>query len=588
VSAVKPTKERASRKKQRQRLIDATISALHLYGPSRTTVDKVVSIAQMSPGIVTFYFDSKAAMLVAALDFLAQEFEEEVMGPVGKLSHDPVRALELLVELYLDSEIASCRKVSVWYAFWGEATSRQEYFDICGRKDAAFAEVVRELIATLVAEQGDKRLDSDAIALGLIGTLEMMWQEFAFQDEAAVDRKGARARAMAYLRSIFPGRFGPPVTGAKLRIVSGGPPARETPLEIQASPRDPAERFAEERDRLFLQDWQFVGHQSLVQRKGEYLTAEIAGERVLVVRDRAGLRAFHNVCRRRPHAVATAPRGRFIGQIECPSDDWTYALDGSLTGPVEALSTPGASAVSLGLAAVEVDTIGGLIFARMGDACPRAEQRKELLDSILAGAGLDHLDEIGTAIEREIQADWKTVVDYMLDGYLARDGDRQSPWLGHPALDAEAPPGALRWRAPIKRVTNGLSWTGARLIALLDAVEPKLLRRERSVERLFLFPNLMIELFPESAALWRITPTAPGRTRLSRLAFGSRAASRELRALNYLTRRQALKRIEIDVATCESTEAGLRSHLSPSPSWRTEDATTARFQSWLDQSLAGQ
>ena len=51
----------------------------------------------------------------------------------------PVQALELLVDLYLDADIASPRKVSVWYAFWGEASSRQEYYDICGKKDEEFA-----------------------------------------------------------------------------------------------------------------------------------------------------------------------------------------------------------------------------------------------------------------------------------------------------------------------------------------------------------------------------------------------------------------------------------------------------------------
>ena len=118
--------------RQRQRLIDACISALHIYGPSRTTVEKVVAIAKMSPGIVRFYFASKAAMLVASLQFLAAEFEEQLLVPVSRLKSRPVAALQLMVDLYLDPEIASPRKVSVWYAFWGEASSRQEYYDICG------------------------------------------------------------------------------------------------------------------------------------------------------------------------------------------------------------------------------------------------------------------------------------------------------------------------------------------------------------------------------------------------------------------------------------------------------------------------
>src|SRR6202453_4094524 len=168
---VKAPRARNAHSRQRQRLIDACISALHIYGPSRTTVEKVVAIAKMSPGIVRFYFDSKAAMLVASLQFLAAEFEEQLLVPVAKLKSRPVAALQLLVDLYLDPDIASPRKVSVWYAFWGEASSRQEYYDICGQKDESFAALVRELIAGLIAVTSQRHLDPDGVALGLIGVL---------------------------------------------------------------------------------------------------------------------------------------------------------------------------------------------------------------------------------------------------------------------------------------------------------------------------------------------------------------------------------------------------------------------------------
>src|SRR5579871_3807108 len=172
-----------SRQRQRQRLIDACISALHLHGPSHTTVERVVTLANLSPGIVRFYFDSKDAMLVASLEYLAREFEERVLGPVARLKDTPVRALERLVELYFDPELASARKISVWYAFWGEASSRQEYLQICGGKDEDFAALVHELIGRLIRETGGAHLDADAVALGLIGVLEVLWQGFAFQSE---------------------------------------------------------------------------------------------------------------------------------------------------------------------------------------------------------------------------------------------------------------------------------------------------------------------------------------------------------------------------------------------------------------------
>ena len=198
---------RNTHSRQRQKLIDACISALHIYGPSRTTVEKVVAIANMSPGIVRFYFASKASMLVASLQFLAAEFEEKLLVPVARIKARPIAALQMMVDLYLDSEIASPRKVSVWYAFWGEASSRQEYYDICGKIDERFAALVHELIERLIVDTAQPQLDVKGIALGLMGALEMLWQDFAFRTEAEIDRAAAKQRCMAYLQSIFPGQF---------------------------------------------------------------------------------------------------------------------------------------------------------------------------------------------------------------------------------------------------------------------------------------------------------------------------------------------------------------------------------------------
>ncbi len=266
-------RQRLSASRQRQRLIDACISALHLYGPSQTTVEKVVAIAKLSPGIVRFYFKSKGAMLVASLRFLAAEFEAQVLEPVGRLRDSPVQALQKMVELYLDPAIASTRKVSVWYAFWGEATARQEYQDICGQKDDRFAALVLELIRRMIEESEQRHLNADAVALGLIGALEVLWQGIAFQTEGDVDRAGARRRCMAYLASVFPGSF--PATSL-----------------TNWSRLAPDLRYALERERCFTGVWQLVGHVQEIPQTGDYLTAELATIRALVLRDGGEIRAF--------------------------------------------------------------------------------------------------------------------------------------------------------------------------------------------------------------------------------------------------------------------------------------------------------
>ncbi|MEI9984583.1 MAG: TetR/AcrR family transcriptional regulator [Aliidongia sp.] len=273
VRAVETATERASRPRQRQKLIEACISALYAHGPSRTTVDKVVAIAEMSPGIVSFYFDSKAAMLVAALQFLADEFEQQVLVPVAALSSDPVKALEKLVQLMLDPEIASPRKVSVWYAFWGEANSRQEYYDICGKKDDAFAATVRELIERVMAAAQNPDLDAEAVALGLIGVLEIQWQNIAFQDEANIDRQAAERCAMAYLRSIFPRQFAGRGASERRPSISLCRGAKRRTARLGYAD---AALHAEERRRLFLPAWHCAGPESLAATPGDYFALEIS------------------------------------------------------------------------------------------------------------------------------------------------------------------------------------------------------------------------------------------------------------------------------------------------------------------------
>lgn len=383
------------RQRQRQRLIDACISALHIYGPSRTTVEKVVALADLSPGIVRFYFDSKDAMLVASLEHLAAEFQERVLVPVGRLKDSPVEALRLLVNLYLDADIASPRKVSVWYSFWGEASSRQEYLEICGKKDEDFAVLVRELMQRLISIRGAAHLDADAVALGLIGVLEVLWQGFAFQSEANIDRPAAVARSVSYLRSLFPGEF----TEAAAAAPRGHAPAVGVGVgRLPARAYTDAAVLAAEREQLLRPAWQLLGHEAELRAAGDFLTGDLGGERALVVRgERGRLQALRNTCRQRPHALLVPRRGHLRSAIHCASHSLTYGFDGRLV----AGATPG------DLTPLEMRREGRLILARAADrpGAALADAPWERFAGLVPRAVSD----------LEAAADWKVIVEQWLE-----------------------------------------------------------------------------------------------------------------------------------------------------------------------------
>src|SRR5262245_5231883 len=96
-----------------------------------------------------------------------------------------------------------------------------------------------------------------------------------------------------------------------------------------------AEVYELERDAVFERTWQVVGRADQVKEPGSFLTANIAGEPILVVRGEDGvLRGFFNVCRHRAAPIVNDECGRAT-KLRCRYHGWTYDLAGRLKGTPE-------------------------------------------------------------------------------------------------------------------------------------------------------------------------------------------------------------------------------------------------------------
>src|SRR5438105_15934561 len=86
---------------------------------------------------------------------------------------------------------------------------------------------------------------------------------------------------------------------------------------------DPA-LLERERQSLFGKSWQIVGRRDQVAIAGDYFTAQLVGEPLLVVRGSDGvLRAFYNVCRHRAGPPAEGCGSRKV--FRCGYHGWTYS-----------------------------------------------------------------------------------------------------------------------------------------------------------------------------------------------------------------------------------------------------------------------
>jgi choline monooxygenase len=176
------------------------------------------------------------------------------------------------------------------------------------------------------------------------------------------------------------------------------------------------ERLAElERQNVFGGTWQVVGHVDQVRRPGDFVTAELAGEPLLVVRGNdQQLRAFYNVCRHHAAAVVTEQHGT-ANVFRCPYHGWSYGLDGSLNGAPEFEGVCAFDRSQNGLLPVQVETWEQFIFVALG---PNASSLADFLGRLMPRVAPLNLDALHFFERRvyTLKCNWKVFVDNYLDG----------------------------------------------------------------------------------------------------------------------------------------------------------------------------
>ena len=192
----------------RAAILRATIAVIARHSLSGTTVQLVAEAAKVAPGTVILHFQKKDALLLAALEQVAVEFEAARRAALEASGDDPVKALHALIDVSLDPKVSDPANVAVWYAFWGEAKARKLYLERIGSYDTVSQDGLDRLFAEIVARGGYRHLNAEALAMGFSGLLEWHWQEILVSGRS-FDRDAAKQTARAYLASIFPQEFAP-------------------------------------------------------------------------------------------------------------------------------------------------------------------------------------------------------------------------------------------------------------------------------------------------------------------------------------------------------------------------------------------
>ena len=199
--------------------MEATIDCIAARGFADLTLADVAKGAGLSVGIVNFYFKSKDALLIETLRHLVAEYIQQTNENISSANASAAAQVEAMIESDFHRAVANRKKVTVWYAFWGETRWRPEFLKICQQLSDTFHEETRAIFARLVTEGGYSNVDPDLVARGFDAMIDGLWLDMLINPKA-VDRDGAKQVVRTYLAGIFPNEFGRQSTGGAAKAAT--------------------------------------------------------------------------------------------------------------------------------------------------------------------------------------------------------------------------------------------------------------------------------------------------------------------------------------------------------------------------------
>ena len=311
--------------------------------------------------------------------------------------------------------------------------------------------------------------------------------------------------------------------------------------------------FELEKQTVFSHSWQFAARIGQLNKVGDYVTSEIAGEPIVVVRGGDNeLRAFFNVCRHHAAAVMAEREGH-ANQMRCPYHGWTYSLEGELKGTPDFSGVCDFDRANNGLIPVEIGTWEKWVFVKL--EAGRVRQQNESSIGLGEFLGIDLIDqcqklnlgELHWVARRgyTLNCNWKVFIDNYLDGGY------HVPHL-HKGLDS-----VLEYSN--YGIENGEHFClQSSPMAHGDSDDVNAVRTGQRALYYWLYPNFMMNWYEGMLDTNFVRPLAVDRTEvIFDFYFADVSASALERNLASIEVSDRIQQEDLDI--CESVQRGLRS-----------------------------
>ena len=186
-----------NREYRRRSLLDAAIHTVARYDIHGATVERICANAGASRGLIAHYFDSKEALLLAALE----EWYRQSIAIKSTIAANVDLTAEARLRQVTHSSFTPptyCREMAAaWQAFTNASRYHTEFARPIRRTSRRVTAIVRELFAGAALERGID-IDAAKCALGLYILDDGLWNSLATGKDR-LTRKSAQALCDSYI-----------------------------------------------------------------------------------------------------------------------------------------------------------------------------------------------------------------------------------------------------------------------------------------------------------------------------------------------------------------------------------------------------
>jgi TetR/AcrR family transcriptional repressor of bet genes len=192
--------------RRRRQIIDATIEAIYRRGIADLRLADVARAAGVSYGVVSFYFKSKDALLLATMNDVAAEYAMALHQAAEAPAATPMARLLSVLDVNFDARIAEPRKTAVWVAIWGQSQVSPAFRKRCCELQDDYVSLTEPICRAIVKSGDYAAVDPREIARVLCVMMS------GFDVEMHLRGRGysvpaAKRTCHALLAGIFPREF---------------------------------------------------------------------------------------------------------------------------------------------------------------------------------------------------------------------------------------------------------------------------------------------------------------------------------------------------------------------------------------------